>query len=293
MPAPPATLTTTTTLSALLEESWSRGFHTKANWKRVVTRNFIEPETIGQGYGNQINMGVVLTGTANSIAGTVDADPTSLTYEADTEQNVTVDPTRIYGALAFQPSSLSRFMRSESYRKAKEGQILAALGTYVDEAGAALVSSITNTVGGVGQDISESLVATAIAKMANSAKEYFNPGETMAYLCVWPLQIDNVITQPNWSNAEVRGDGNSSIASGWVWKAFGVELMQSGNIHNAGAVAYNLLHVKGSHVLGWWEKMHLLEPQKYGLETLVHATGEFGVAELDEDLACQIQTTDA
>lgn len=283
-------LTGTTQLANLLEQTYSAGFHLKANWKRRVSLEFIEPDTMSAGYGNQINMGIIDTAASQTHAGTDQGAATLLTYNQDTETTVAVTPTRIYSGLNLNPAAQSRFLRSEAFRQAKQKQLLAALAATVDTTAAQLFASASNTVGGAGQDWSESLLAAALAKLATNAKDYFEPGVTMAYACVIPIQLKNIITQPNWANAQVRGDGTSAVVTGWVNKAYGVNLTASGNVYVNAGVAYNPLHVKGSHVLGWWDKIHLLEPQKNGLATYVIATGEHGSKELDTDLCVAIQT---
>lgn len=280
-------------LANLAEQTYGVTLHRKANWARVVTANFVEPETMGGEYGKQVNIGIISTAADVALNAGTAADLNSLTYENDVEDSKSITPSRIYAAIALGPDARTRFIRSEQFRKVKGEQLRAALAQAVDETGAALASSVSWTVGGAGQDLDDSLLASGIALLTKNAKEYFKPGKTKAYLCVTPMQVDDVITQSRWTNAEIRGDGASAVASGWVNDSYNITMQPSGNVYVNGGIAHNLLHVKGSHYLCWWEQIHLMEPQLHGLDTFIIATGEHGEAEIDEDLAVDVQTQDS
>ena len=283
---------TGTELAALAEQTYGATLHRKANWDRIVTSQFVEPETLGGEYGNQVNIGVIDTATYQDAAVGTSYDLSGLTYNTDTETNKTIAPARIYSAIHLGPDVRTRFIRSEQFRRIKGQQLRAALAARVDAVGATLASSVSWTVGGAGQDLDDTMLAGAIALLTKNAKEYFMPGRTKAYLYVTPMQVDDVITQQRWTNAEVRGDGQSAVASGWVNDSYNIVMKPSGNVYTSGGIAHNLLHVKGSHYLCWWENIHLMEPQIHGLDTFIIATGEHGSAEIDEDLAVDIQTQD-
>jgi len=281
-------------LANLAEQTYGVTLHRKANWARVVTSQFVEPEVLGgDGYGKTVNIGTVATAGVTTLAAGTAADLNSLTYENDNEANLGISPTRLYAAIALGPDARSRFIRSEQFRRMKGEQLRAAIAAAVDVTGATLASSLSQQIGGGGQDITDSLLATGIATLTSSAKEYFMPGKTKAYLYVTPMQVDNVITQASWVNAQVRGDGQSAIASGWVNDAYNVSMKPSGNVYTSGGIAYNLLHVRGSHYLCWWEQIHQMEPQLHGLDTFLIATGEHGEAEIDDDLGVAVLTQDS
>ena len=287
-----AVVGTTTELAALAEQTYGVSLHRKANWDRVVTSQFVEPEVLADGYGKAVNIGVVDTATSNTLAGSTTGDLNNLTFNQDTETSVAISPTRLYSALQLSPSARSRFLRSEDFRAKKGAQLRAAIAAAVDVTGATLASSLSQTVGGAGQDISDSLLASALALLTKNAKEYFRPGKTRAYLYVTPMQVDNVILQANWNNAQVRGDGSSAVASGWTNDAYNIAMQPSGNVYTSAGIAYNLLHVKGSHYLCWWEQIHQMEPQIHGVDTFLIATGEHGEAEIDDDLGVAVLTQD-
>lgn len=277
-------------LAALAEQTYGSTLHRKANWSRIITSQFVEPETIEGAYGKQVNIGTVATAAVQTYTTGSTGDLSALTYEQDTEESWPITPARLYAALQLGPDVRKRFIRSEQFRKQKEQQLRAAIAAKVDETGATLASSLSNTVGGVGQDITEALLTSAIALLTNNAKEYYVPGKTKGYLYVHPMQVDDVLRQPNWSNAQVRGDGPSAVSTGWVNDAYNVTMTPSGNVYVSGGVAYNLFHVKGSHYLCWWEQINQMEPQKHGLDTFLICTGEHGEAEIDDDLGIAILT---
>lgn len=280
-------------LANLVEQTYGATLHRKANWARVVTGQFVEPETLGGEYGAQVNIGTVATAAAQTSPTTgASMHAIGLTYEQDTETSVAITPTRIYAGLHIGPDFRTQFIRSEAFRRLKGQQLNAALGASVDVAGATLFASATHSVGGAGQDLDDALLAAAIALLTKNAKEYFMPGKTKAYLYVTPMQVDDVITQSRWTNAEVRGDGQSAVASGWVNDSYNVVMKPSGNVYTNGGIAYNPLHVRGSHYLCWWENIRMLTPQINGLDTYIIATGEYGVKEIDTDLAVVVQTQD-
>lgn len=286
---------TTTQVTNMLEQQWAPEFSLQANEERIVTRHFSDPPGGVTKIGNLLNINKVTAVTSQTLAGTADAARSDLTFTTNTEgAAVTVSPTRYYNGYAITRNVQSRLLREPKYRAALKQQMTKGLAASIDVLGANLMNALTTSiVGGVGQNISKSLLLSAIAKLAYNAREYYSPmNRNLAYLCVWPLQIDDVLNIDAITSAEIRGDSQNPNVSGWVWNAYGLEIAESRNILTGGGLAYNVLHVPQSHVIAFNEEPTLLPELRSGMTVYAIATTEVGVAELWDEYAVSIQTQD-
>lgn len=280
-----------TQIANIVESQWRPGFSLAANEKLVIGKNFqVATEGVTK-IGNTLHISKIDTASAQTLAGTGAASRVELVYNQDTELDITVSPTRHYSGVQISRNVKSRLMRSPAYIEGKRKQLVASLSTAIDVACGALVPSLsTNVLGGAAQDFDKAFLTAGIAKLRASAKEYFEPGNRPAYLCLWPLQLDDVLNTNEFVSAEYRGDSANPAVAGWVWKAYNVNMEVSGNISVAGGVAHNLMHIPESHVLGYNEEPFVLPEQENGLLTVIIATSESGSAEVWDEYAVDMQT---
>jgi hypothetical protein len=281
---------TTPLATDYLQKLWGPTFAPAANEERRVTLHFAKPDGVDM-IGNQLVMRKVDTVGVQSISATQSAIKAALIFETDAETVVYVNPTRTYAAIQIPRAVKTRMGNTPAFWAVKKRQLLAGLIADMDSQGAALATSLgTNIVGGVGQDLTNALIAFAISKLSASAKNMFSPGRTRGYLCVHPAQIDDLILIDAIVNAQIRGDGQSAAAGTWDWDAYNLQIAESGNISTSGGAAHNMLYVEGSHLLGYNEEPTLLPEETDGMSTACIGTVEFGVQEFFDEWAVDIQT---
>lgn len=282
---------TTTQIANIVEQVWRPGFSLAANEELIIGKNFSKAGDGVQQIGSTLHISKIDTAAANTILGTANSSRSQLIYNQDTELDITVLPVRTYSGVQVNRSVQTRLLRFDAYMEGKRKQLVASLATAIDAACGSLVSSLTtNVLGGGAQDFDRAFLTAGIGALRASAKEYFKPGLRPAYLCVWPLQIDDILNTNDFVAADFRGDGQNAAVSGWVWKSYNVNMEPSGNISTSGGVAHNILHIPESHVLGYNENPHILPEQLDGLLTVVIATAESGSQEVWDEYACDMQT---
>lgn len=286
------TASTTTTLASLLETQYRPRMSLATSEEMMIGNNFEDATEGVEKIGNAVVIRKVLAKNATTIAGTsASYDAGALTYEADTEQAITVSPTSKYGAVALSRMDLNRLLASAEYQKDVRTQLVRALSEAADIDCGALANSLSTAIVGSGAvDIDKTLLLSALAQLRTNAKRYAPPNGEQAYLVVHPLQFDNLLAIPEVTQAQMRGDSANPNVSGMVWDAWGLKCAISGNVVESGGAKHNLLHIKQSHVLGWTEKPMVLEPQASGLATLLISYAEYGVAEVWDEYAVDVQT---
>lgn len=279
-----------TELVNVLEQTWRPSFALEANEELVIAKNFDSPDGLSK-IGNTLNISKIATKTSNNISTTAEVDASLLTWEQDVEANVTVSVRDDYSAVAIPRNSMARMLRSADFQAGIRKQLQAALMTGIDvQAGALVPSLATNIVGSGAVPITKTLLLSAYGKIVASAREKFKAGSTTLYLCVYSLQYDDLLNIPDITAADVRGDAVNPTVTGRVWPAFGMEVNESGNISTSGGAAHNLLHIRESHVLAYNERPDLLAPQENGLATLLIGFTSYGVGEVWDEYAVDIQS---
>jgi hypothetical protein len=279
----------TTQIANIVEETWAPTFAIEANEELMVAKHF-KGDWIAGKFANQLNISKVAVATAQVLT-TGNGAAASLVYEQDTESNITVDPRSIYCGFQINRNAQTRFLREAGYRAAKKKQIMAALKVDIDQQAAALVPSLsTNVVGSGAVDVSKTLLLSGLGKLIAGAKEFYVWGETKAYLCVYSLQADDLLAIPEITAADIRGDSQNPNVKGRVWTAWNLEVSESGNISTSGGAAHNLLHIPQSHALAYNEEPTFLAPQNSGLALIQLCYTEYGVGEVWDEYAVDVQT---
>lgn len=285
-----ASITPGTQLGAVMEQTWRPTFALVANDELVIGKDFDTPDELTK-IGNTINVSKISVIPAQNLGTTVEMAASSLTYQQNTELNVAISARDDYNAVSLGRNAMTRLLRSASYQAGVKKQLISGLMTGVDvQCGALATSLSTNIVGSGAVSISKSLLASALSKLAASAKENFRLGFTPAYLVVYPLQLDDLLLIPDITSANIRGDEANPMVSGRFWPVYNTVIGESGNISTSGGAAHNLLHIKQSHLLAYGEQPDLLAPQEFGLATLIHAYVNYAAGEVFDEYAVDVQT---
>lgn len=279
-----------TELANILEQTWRPRFALEANEEMVIGRNFDGADGVTK-IGNTLNISKIAVKSANNLSTTAQVDAGALTFETDTESNIAVTVRDDYSAVSLGRPGQARMLRSVDFQAGVKQQLMAALMTGIDVQCGALVPSLaTNIVGSGVVNITKSLLLSAIGKLVASAKEKYKIGQTTAYLCVYSLQADDLLAIPDITAADVRGDRVNPNVTGRIWPAYGLEVGESGNISTSGGAAHNFLHVRESHVLAYNEEPNPLDPQMNGLAMLFIAFASYGVGEVFDEWAVDMQS---
>lgn len=280
----------TNNLSSVIEQVWKPEFGPQANEERVATRGFSGADGVKK-IGRTLNLSKVGRVTAQTLTASGDAFRSALVYDDTNQSNTSATAVRIYCGAQIPVYVESQLLRYQDFLEKYKSQMVKSLVAKIDSDGGQLASGITtNIIGGAGQDITESLLTSGIAKLALSAKEYFSPGKNRAFLTVYPLQIDNILQIPTIVNAYIRGDEANPIVKGWVWDAYNLDMAESGNVYVSGGLAYNFLHIPQAFVLGYNQEPTPLPPQDNGLATVVLATAEYAMKLWFDEYSVLIQT---
>lgn len=282
-----------THLTAVVEQSWRPRFSLESNEERVVSRGFEGPDGVTK-MGNTMNISKIQRMTVTNLTTTAQMDASLLSYNTNTEANITVSARDDYAAVSVGRNTVNRMLRSADLLAGYKKQLQSALATAIDVQCASLVPSLaTNIVGSGAVPISKSLLLSGLTKLVASAKGMFKLGTTSCYLTVHALRTGDLLNIPEITAADVRGDSMNPNVTGRVWKAWSMDVAESGNISTSGGAAHNLLHISPSHVLAYNEEPNLLDPQENGLATIIIAYTNYGTAEVWDEYAVDIQTQTA
>ena len=277
----------TTEATNLIPQVWSAGLREDATEEMVIVRDFSVAEGVTKVMG-QLNVRKIARQAYNTLAAS-GGSGTSLTYTANTEGVATGTPVWLYGAVEINRAVYNRldFDPDNPYRDMLKN----ALGEGVEANGAALWSSITTNQKGSGAaDMDQGLALDASMALAISAKRFYRPGQTPWYLKLHPSQIKNLMSQFNLIADYVRGDDENPVVSGWMSKALGANIDETGNIVQAGGVTHNLGFIPEAFVIAYNEEMEVIPPQAFELVNRLIATVEFAVIAVYEKFAVDLQT---
>lgn len=279
-----ASITAATEAAALIPKRWNPGLKLEAQEEMIGVKNFSEADG-AQSINGQIYFRKVKR--INSTA--VPSQGSGLTYTLNTETAPSITPTREHAAVQIEGAVFDRMDidPSNAYRT----QIKAGLGTGVDVTGMVLASGLsTNVVGSGAVDLDQALLLEAQGKLIGSSRNKFNPGVSPAYLTIHHTQIRFLMGIFNLTADSARGDGEHPLVTGWMIKALGMRLNESGNVYQAAGVTHNLLHTDDAFAIAYNREPTILAVQP--VEDFVRIIGivEYGVVELFDEYGCDVQT---
>lgn len=245
---------------------------------------------------NKLHIRKLSAFTASSLASTYPASPGTITgfaYQANTETEVTISPSASLVALSVAHSQLKQMDISPmaSWKQSTED----AMAQSIDLAWATNASLLTTTRGaGSGEDFSKALLASAIAALRASAKsEWDYPNGKPAYLGVHTSQVDDLLTIPEFMNANFRGDAANPNVKGLNLQAYGLTMVVSGNVYVDGSnVAWNPLFLPRAIGISFNQKTEVME-QVFQLEHRIIAYANYGTGVVRDEFAVAIKTNSA
>lgn len=277
---------TTTTAANLLVSRWKREIQLDANEEAVIGPLFWDAD--GEKIGNALYVRkVAIIAASTPTSGSLDTG--SLTYTGNTEARTTVSPVSRYNAVSIGADIVHKMLTDTELATAYRKQLGKGLWTAVDVTCGTLAASVSGTAGDGTGHITRPLLTSALKTLIVAGKEAVKP-ETTKYFVYHSSEHDSVLNIPEITAADVRGDGTSATVTGYVWKAFGLQLFNSGNIYQASNISHNMLFVKPAFILAWNERPNVRPPQDDGLAVNFFGYCEYGAAENYDSYAVDIQT---
>lgn len=227
---------TPTTLSSVLRQEWAPGFELACVEESVFSKH--AKKYSSSKLNNQLNINIIpaMTGvTAAATATTTTDDTTSWT-------SVNATPSFLYAS--WYPTVILLSRLAEEGPAAKAGakrQLAAALATKEDTTGTALVASLTTSIEGGAVSLDKALMLKCLKDLAVNAKDHWKPGKTKGQFIIYPSQTDALLSIPEITAADIRGDSANPNVSGWVWNAWNCGIEESGNLTVSAGVADGVL----------------------------------------------------
>lgn len=280
--------------ASALTQRWRPGFGLAANEERVVTYHFLDgSDGATKGINNQLNLRKYGVSTSNTLATTY-VGSTDLTFAGISPSVVTLTPTFDYSAVELALNLLSRIDDEQALQTALKKQLMAALATTFDVAGANLATSLVTNIRGSGTNLADkATIFDALNAVVVSAKDHYKVGETKAHIVLYNRQCKNLWNIAEFTQAYMRGDELNPITRGWVSEAMNCTIEESGNIFANAGVAHNLVFVDDAFAYAFNLKPMLLDPQPFQAVIRLIAVQERGQAIYFDEYACDMQTTSA
>ena len=272
-----------------LETVWSPRIFLDTTEEMAVGNKFLsngdlEIEKVASG----LYIRKVAAKTTNQVAGTIELDSGTMTFETDAETAVLVSPTFRYAASAITKQVETRYMAFPKYDKAMRQQFLRSLAADIDTECTGLGDNLSQTVSDT--NLSAPLIRQAVGLLKTNAQRVFKIGKVTAVLRIHSSQAQHLYGIPEITNANLRGDKANPNVTGMLVEAWGCDVDITGNITSSGGNRHNMLFVKEAFALGYNAEPKLAPPQDNGLATLIMAFADCGAAELYDAYAVDIQT---
>lgn len=282
-----------TTALNLLESTYRAELATQCNEEMRIANDFDNGNDGLSKFANVLNIRKLLRIAASTLGASTSNK--SLTYTANTELVVQVSPTFAYGAVEIARTLLSRLIAEAKLRAGYRKLIAAGLATKIDaDAGQLAASLTTNVKGSIAQNFDKTFLLDGAGALVETCRDLYNPGSgRWAFLKYHPKQYKHVHAISEITNAQIRGDGEKPVKIGWVWDAYGLKLMETGSVYSAAGVAHNLLHIREAFVLAYNTRPEFLTPQEFELVWRLIAFVEYGVGEVWDEYAVDMQTSAA
>jgi len=222
-----------------------------------------------------------LAASAGSMSGQ------SLTYDAPTEGSATLAPSPYYAAKEVDLPVIVRAVQDPE-GKIREN-LLDAITAIIDSTALSRVASLITNQVVAGTGITKAAILSAIRLGATGAKKLWKPGQSGPFCCLHVSQIDDILNITDVTSAQMRGDRQNPIVTGWVATAFGVDFYESGNVYTTGGNAYNVMCIPRAFGMSYNQRPQVLL-QEFGLAVRLICWSDFATNIVRDAYAVQIVT---
>lgn len=210
-----------------------------------------------RGYG-QLIVRKVTRASGSTIASTDDG--TSVTFQGAGLTPVTMSPTWLYVAHQY-PDSM-RNQGGDEVDGALVDNLQSAMAEYLEYTLAQNLATFTNSSGNAAADVDAPLFRGAVAQLFNTGKMEAEPGENAIYGILGALQLDDIMSIPEFTNADQRGDGEMPLVKGIVSKGYGVRMLFSTLLYSDASGVHGGLWTKRA-IGHYFNKRIGIEKQRY------------------------------
>lgn len=214
---------TPTQVSAHIRKVWSKDIGLQANEEQVAVPHCADLEKI-EGELAYRKFGTLQT---NSLSDS--AVGSGLTPSGNTEVAISATPATKYimTVVNFNTAARLAFDPKTPLRK----QMQAAMYEMVDRTVMGLASQFTtNVVGGATEEITDAMMREVKRRLTVSGKSEFKPGKTGYVVLMHPGDIETLDGIEAYYRSDVRGDKETPLVSGWMYKVRGGTIYETGNV---------------------------------------------------------------
>ena len=259
----------------ILRETWSSQFELDPTEEAIVAPLVSQPNGT-QRIGKKLHLRKLAAQTVQSMVATTTNVADNLTYNTNTEAEVTITPASIYVGIELNPDTLEQIVDDGEAVAGFRKQMMAAITEKIDEDLLALASSASLTE--VGASFTESLWQAAIAKLAKNAKSKFKIGRTPYNLVLHPDRLANALQISALREYQIRGNAGAA-QSGSLVTTYGANIEETGKVKSTAGTHYIPMFLRDAWAIGWNCKPKMLEVQNDGLAVRYLAYASYGVAE--------------
>jgi len=261
---------TATTAANLSQQEWDETIESA-----VYDRQWFLQRTQKRPRGyNQLTvrkMGIV---SGQTIGLTSDGD-TGVSLDSMSPTAVTMAPSWFLCAHAYSDAVEWIAGSAGTIDRAAAENVENSLAAYIETQYLADVASGTNFLGNAAYDSDAAGIRAAVAALMNNAPSIGDPKNAQIYGLFNALQHDDVMSIPEFTHADQRGDGQNPLVSGVVGKGNGIEFSFSTLVFS---------DVNGKHNPIWlrpafgyfYNSTPKGETQRYKKQTRVFADAHFG-----------------
>lgn len=283
-----AGITPGTEAANILREVWDAEFKADPTEESVIA-GYISKPLGSQKIGNKMHLRKVKAKSANTLGNTTLGLKSDLTFNTNTEVEVTAQPSFIYSGDQYAPHTMTRIIDDGSFRAESRKQLMAALNEQIDTDIFELFPALDYGVSAAA-DLSDEMIRAALKTLATNAKRKFKLGKTPVKAFIHVDEVDVALGIAAFKQYDIRGS-QGSATSGQLVTTYGVTWEESGLVYRSGGTAYNGLILPDAFAIAYNIEPHAREPEVDGVSTTVIVEAEFAVAEWFASSGVKMPTT--
>ncbi len=260
----------------ILRDTWDSQFGLDPTEEAIVAPLVAMPNG-SQRIGKKLHLRKLKVATAQAMGtGATDTVADGLTYNTNTEVEVTVDPASFYSGIELNPDTLEQIIDDGEAVAGWRKQLMACLTEKIDYTLLQLAEAASLTEAGA--SFTEALWQAALAKLAKNAKGKFKIGKTPYNIVIHPDKLAQALQVSALREYQIRGNQGAAV-SGQLVTTYGANVEETGLVSSDGGTYYMPMFIKDAWALGFNQKPKMLEVQNDGLVVRYVAYTSFGAAE--------------
>lgn len=264
-------------------------------WNRRIERNVYDRMDFANNIGarerlyNQLHLPKMSRFTYSTLAqGTFN---TALTNSANSETEATLSPAGIYIQVVTDENQLSQ--GNLDFDSAFTAGVEDGLAEGIETLTLANLSSLsTYQLGGAGASIDASTWRSGVGKIPKGARSKGQPGKADIHIILPTGQYANALGIPEFTNADMRGDGTNPNVRGIFVKGAGATLHLSNVLPtSSGTSKYGAIWIPEAFGISWNKRVSV-QAQKWELQHKIIGYANFGSAIVWDNRAVRLELDD-